>query len=1037
MGLAALASLPSLGAVEHQREAAVKTRYTITDERYGYEFDRQGAGNALTFNWITRRDPCFLVSGDLPRAALARTFREPSICPSTIKLGDLRIRCKVGGKSFWLDEAKDVRTRFLAWGTEHRISLAPDAPVVIDVTSSMAENRGIAVRVSASTDSGTPVGVELELYYGGLHRKGRPADVAPYFVAEAADSQDNTVTLDGATATLSDPSIPARVTVSASPSGDVSVTPKSDGETGNRVLFRYRLSLSKEPQTIGLLAYQSEPGDESKLDAGKVDQYQSASQDYFRSVLDPYEIHTPDQVLNAGFYTAVVNLDWDYQSPAWLEGIHWWAAYLTNNYQVSAAVCLGQTDRARDALKFAALRPEGPSWMIKSDGTVNTGDTRYKFEEGLLYYIEQLYRYWRATGDRKTLDEVWQPTVDNLEKMLTVRDPEGNGLLNYHMGSNGFLYQADHLSLPGDSSSPSIIATDCLEKMAEMSESRGDTGSAGKWRRRAEYMRSEILRRLWSPEQGKFLACIDTQGLPMQANYYTDFVFPQLYSKFPAEYSWISLKTLDSTLRVSDSLIRVGNLLPGLFGNNNVMPVQISEAAEAYCAAGRSDDGYRLLHGAAFASTVHTESPGNVPERMSDTGMGLPDYVFGNPIGSFLRGVVAGLFGLERAAPGHDLTWHPAIPADWRDASLTVTGVRMSISGAHGKRTYRIDSPVSLPLDFRAPLLGHRALKVTDGAGHDLPYTIEAHPGGGFVRVHVGPSTSHTLSIASKPAGSDRRLRGNVRPGAKVEWKLASEGLSVSDPQRVFQDFRVDGDLLRGRLTSSRGKRTFFLRDAAQNSIRPVEIDLGSAKKAVFHPLVLQGKREHLSLDGLFNSESIESRNFWDFSKRSLDMSDKVKTEDGRPILAVGDYRFVVRPSGKNIALIEIGDLEFYTQQLKLSDKPNAISLNVGKPVLGVELLLVSEWLVRLTGMQVGDLVLHYADGSTAVTPLVHGKNIGSVNDRFQSEVTHLELKWLHNIYAFAVEADPSRKLDSVELRLYATDGSLGILGANVVLPSK
>ncbi len=44
-----------------------------------------------------------------------------------------------------------------------------------------------------------------------------------------------------------------------------------------------------------------------------------------------------------------------------------------------------------------------------------------------------------------------------------------------------------------------------------------------------------------------------------------------------------------------------------------------------------------------------------------------------------------------------------------------------------------------------------------------------------------------------------------------------------------------------------------------------------------------------------------------------------------------------------------------------------------------------------------------------------------------------LEAEGQEGFYAFAVEADPSRTLESVEIGLTSVDGNVGVLGANVV----
>ncbi|MHB0998614.1 MAG: hypothetical protein ACYC27_05150 [Armatimonadota bacterium] len=1024
----------------------VKTFYSIDDERYVYSYawnksakpdgpgpadgSTRADGKPWTFNWCSRRDPGFVISGDLPRVALARRYKMPSTLPPIISLGDLRIRCTSGGKSYLLDEADEIQTIFHPWGTEHKVKINTPAPLTFNIRTTLVENRCMAVQVRTSAESNTPVDAEIELIYGGVSDKGNSQQATTYITPSPKDAEKNTLTPITGGVIIGSPGIPSTVTAIADSADEVTIaSPDSGDVTGNRAVFKYKLRLANNASTIRFLAFENESADQAGFTFNNFDKYHNDSVDYYSRLLAPFEISTPDPVLNAGFYTALVNFDYVYQSPAWLEGVHCWSAPLIDNYPISAAVSLGQLDRARDALMFFADTEVGPCPMRLADGSPSISGS-FGFEEGIPYYIEQLHRYWQATGDDTTVDRMWDSLVKNFEKYWTVRDPEGNMLLNYHESSNCFLYQADHLSLPGDSSSPSIIMTDCLEKMADMAESRNDKESAAKWRHRAEYMRSELIRRLWSPEQGKFIAAIDYQGFPMQANYYTDFVFPELYSKLPSEYSWISLKTLDRTLWVGDHLMRVGNLKPSLFGNDNVMPVQMSEAAEAYCEAGRSDEGYRLLHGTALGASIYTDSPGSFPERMSDTGLGLSDYVFGNPTAAFIRGTTAGLFGIERVSADRPMSWHPAIPDSWKSASIRLDDISVSVTGVHGDRTYSISLPHTQNLDFRIPLHGHHTIKVLNADGASVPYAVTGHPSGGFLHIQGTGADKYTFQVVSEKPDASWNIPAGLRAGRKINIKLPQAGLSITDPQKVFADFRIEGDMLTGRLAKEEGLRTFFLNERDGQSIIPVDLDLGTSRIQKVKLSPAAGKREHLALDGLFNSDAIMSRNMWRFSPVTLDMTKAVTDGDK---LAVGDFTFKVRPSGMNIIITEVGLLDSYTNALKLSDKPHSVRMNVGKAVKGIELLMASEWRVRLTGMQVGQITLHYADGSDQFVPLVNGQNAGSINGRYQDGVVHKELEWLKNIYALPIAADPTRMLEYIEVSVRVPDGSTGILAGNLV----
>ena len=212
-----------------------------------------------------------------------------------------------------------------------------------------------------------------------------------------------------------------------------------------------------------------------------------------------------------------------------------------------------------------------------------------------------------------------------------------------------------------------------------------------------------------------------------------------------------------------------------------------------------------------------------------------------------------------------------------------------------------------------------------------------------------------------------------------------------------------------------------------------------------WQPLVLPGRREHISLVDKFNSDKMISKNCWHLAPVDMDISERVITEGGKSFLHTGEYKFEVFSSGNNMVLLTVGELERYSLGLQLSDKPYALSLDIGKCVNGFEFLAASEWEIRQCGAQIGCINLHYGDGFCQTEPIIHGRNTGSIYYPLAAEAVHVELfKYVpimmwppRYIDAFAVEADSTRKLDFLEIRLYAADGVIGIFAVNAILPEQ
>jgi hypothetical protein len=906
----------------------------------------------------------------LPRFALGRNLPAPELDPKIGKLGDLRIRIEVNGKSYWLDEVPGIQSTFYPWGTVHHVSPRPDFPLDVEVRATLVENTGMAIEIDLGANSPQPLDGVLDLSYGGLARiiTGHASTGDP------KHSQTNVVTVEKDGGAISDSAIPVQVAARTHPVSQPTLDPS------NRLDWQFPFALKQSKSVFRFMAFQKDPSQPKDLDIDRFDEYVQATRKYYETLLNTIEIRTPDRVIDTGLYAALLNLDYDYSSPAWFEALQHWNAYWVNNYQISAAIDLGQLDRARRALIFFADRPGGPGQAVFGDGSPYNGDkfgTSYtkwiepgiKFEEGMPYYILELYRYWLATGDRKTLDAVWPATKENLERLLKTRDPDGDMLLDWMLGGNMFLYQTDTLNLPGDAFSPSIMMAGDLDAMAEMAEARGESDDAERWRHRAAYMRSELVRRFWLPKEGRFICDIDGQGLVAKANFYTDFVYPQLYSDLPLAYTWTSLRTLDRTLWMKSNLMHEGNYKPPHPGNDLVAPVQMAEAAEAYLQAGVAGRGWRLLHATALGATTATYSPGAFADSMLYGGVGLPSYVFGNPAGSYARGVVSGLFGLEPAASSRALKWHPSIPDDWPSARLRTGGITMQITGAHNERSYSLDLPEAQAVDLRVPLYGRKVEAVKDASGASLKFTVAPHPSGNFLEVHLAAGTEFKISVRSTPGPA----------------------LAVPAPEPPPDPVRVGAQWI-------------------------------------------AGKREPMPMDDKFNSDSIMTRNAWRHDPFKIEFPSCTEASSGGCEIPVGKSSFHVVPKGRNILVLEVGENDPYMQQLQLSNFSSWVDLPVGKSVRALEFLTATEVAPRLTGVQVGVMHLRYAAGAAMDAPLVYGQNIDCFSHPFAIDTDNYKVA-KGVLSAFVVKTDASRKLEEIKIQLYAADASVGVLGINLVLP--
>ena len=319
--------------------------------------------------------------------------------------------------------------------------------------ATLVKNTGIAIEIELGAPSAQTRWRGHSICLTAASRSQRAHAAHFLFHSSTPRSKRNTVTLEKTGGVITDASMPVQVIASTDPISRVL------RDSSNRLDFQFHFAANQSKSVFRFMAFQKDASQANDLAIDHFDEYVQETRKYYDTLLSTVEIQTPDRVLDSGFYAALLNLDYAYQSPAWLEAIHQWNAYWVNNYQISAAIDLGQLDRARRALIFFADRPGGPGQTYSDadwDRSIQGIGRMCSSEEGLPYYILELYRYWLATGDRKTLDEVWPATKENLERLLKTRDPDGNMLLNWMLGGNMFLYQSDHLSLPGDAFSPRL-----------------------------------------------------------------------------------------------------------------------------------------------------------------------------------------------------------------------------------------------------------------------------------------------------------------------------------------------------------------------------------------------------------------------------------------------------------------------------------------------------------------------------------------------------------------------------------------------------
>lgn len=935
----------------------------------------------IALNRGLRRHPTLVITGDLPRFALLRTRPEAKLDPSFIKLGDGRIRIAVdGGQSFWLDEAAEIHATFLPDATEQRLPLPGPAGLDCILTVAQAANWGLVARLRIHNRTAVKRAVVVEIVYGGLSVHGRTFS-AGYFNPAQADQEAPLTRVQDQDGVVVMTREGFQETVATALFPRAPWSPK-DG----RATFRYAGEIAPGADAgCALVAAWAEEGTAAlaRVKAAEPETLLREAEAYAHVLLKTAAIRTPDAVLDAAFACAVLELDRVWCDPAWLEGGHWWSAPWCNDFQILAALNLGQYERVRRTLEYYDSPEVGPCPNLLADGHPQPGVAVEKWGggrlDGLPYYARQFLDYLAATDDVELARRILPRLRTSLEQLWATCDADGDGLLHWKKGCNCFLYQADHLALPGNAASPSLMMAGVLDGLAVWAERLGEPATADGWRAKAVLVRENLVKKLWDEQDGAFYSHLDNQGIAHRARFYTDLVFPTLYSGLPERYGRSSLEYLDRRLRVNVpapqpgaalALMRVGELKPNIFGNDNCMPAQMAEAARAYAALGRGADAYALLHGVALGSTLFTESPGSFPERLGHDGKGEPNYMFGNPIGSYLSGVVEGLFGLRLIEGGRTLQAAPALPADWPEAAT------------------------------------------------ELPYchmTCRAHDEAGGVReVRLEVTHDHVRALRFAPWLPVKRVLSVTLNGAVAAWTLKPgvgvSAVCVDAPAATRHELVI-------RFEPEMPKATAVVISAtAQDPVPPATVPPAT------------GVLRHLDLTGLFNAGQITATSRW-AGRAPRDFKDLRATG----VVATGLGPFQVATGESCLVFAEYGACDGLTGQIQRSAHPAAIKVPVGAAVEALNLLYVTELASRLTGSQAGHLELRYATGEATVITLVVGVQLDTLFSHFATATVPVPtgVDW-GNANAWRVPCDPARALVSAVIHIDAADVQFGLLAASV-----
>lgn len=932
------------------------------------------------FNRGVRHEGSLLITGDLPLFAFASTHPDNAIDPPFLIFGDMYIRFCHQGQELFFHDFDEITASFHPFATEW-IGTSEKLPgLQVRLNVSIFDGSAICGSLSVEALEKTAVLPKAELSFGGLKLGTRPLD--PCFI------QPDSAEIPSQATQLSEGHFLLAPALENSPFSTEKVYVNFANGFGKAQIQKGRIQFSfnsAEESTADFLIFHSLDNMPEKaalpLSACKKDFTQM--EQYADQLLQSCRVSTPSPLLNAAIRHSILNLDYIHIQDAWFEGGHWWNCYWTNNFQISAAIALGQYEYAKKALLFFGLLDEGYSCTTAAGKNANEEvyphtKKRTLHFEGIPYYLYELWQYTEATGDLSVIETVYDRLTPIIDDLFSACDINQTGLIGWRYGCNAFLYQADHLQLPGDAVSPSVMLAAMLDKLAYLAKLIGKQEDAAVFSKRSDEMKSAVKQKLWNEEAGYFYSHLDLQGIRHSAHYYTDLIFPALYGNFEEKYSLGGLKHLKETLlfrsaETGELLMRVGDLKPDIFGNNNVMPTQMAETARAFCKIGDKNLALSLMHAAARGATVFTESPGSSPERLNDEGKGECNYLFGNPCASFLYTAVSGIFGIRVQKAGTELCLSPSLDDRWPQAAISLPFAEYTVCGKTLSVLVKDEKIQTLRLVF---------------------YSDDSN---------VQFSVNDTILCGQAEQTFGRRsitLTLSVRTGSTIQIT------------------------------------PLFDCGAAENP--PCEFPTGVPSKQM--PPILTPIDQGISIDisQNINSDHMTALSAWRRDSAYYIPWTALSSVPGYLLTPAG--KFASAPTAKDnripLCVIDRG----FSHELSGAPLPTEFPSNqtfiVNDRIRRLDLFYVTEAASRLTGSTVGKLILNY-DHFQQILPLTVGKNISSLFHHFAKEAIAVKLhtsEATDSASVLQISCDSQHLLQSFTIAIDLFDAEFALIGANKIL---
>ncbi len=420
-------------------------------------------------------------------------------------------------------------------------------------------------------------------------------------------------------------------------------------------------------------------------------------------------VDTPDPFLNALPGALLVAADAVWQEPHVMHGAIAWRMPLLGWRGPAALDTLGWHERFRayarhwiaqqntDAADFPDPPAADPAKNLATDdwrALHGFGSIPARHYDMALGFVDLLLRHLMWTGDLDFAREVWPFLERHLdwEKRCFDRD----GLYE----SYAAIWASDALTYNGGGTTHASALNYWHRVMAaEIARRLGEDPAPHT--AEAERIHAAMTSRLWNADMHFFGEYVERAGLQRRHDATALWTFyhvldSEVLGRFDAQRfaQWMNL--IQPRIPVTGPGVPEGEawMLPTTIWQpyewslNNVVPSENAHAALAFWQAGRPDLAWPLWRGTLLDAMYLSQSPGNIPNLSQlDVHRRETYRDFADPIGTFSRALVEGLFGVRPDAIRGVLTLAPGFPLEWEKAAITTPDFAWRFR-RHGRKEY-------------------------------------------------------------------------------------------------------------------------------------------------------------------------------------------------------------------------------------------------------------------------------------------------------------------------------------------------------------